>query len=158
MGFDIRRAGTVKILIVGVILGLASTSTSTIAHSDIPQSEWCSSGRIVAVGEFELYPGFNPSPSAAYCPESGSGLRDCGVFDDDYGNAKAMAQQGCGAHARRAHPTSDIGSVVFVAEHPASFLSPTHHDDYQFNQGLRGVCVRCEARPPVLPIALPPRE
>jgi hypothetical protein len=138
----------VRRMIIAVFASLASATA--FAHSELPTVEWCANGDPVPVASFEFLPDTRPgADSDRRGDQCGSGQgggvgRECGQFDDDYGIALALAQQSCAAHKRRT-TQGDVGSVIFVAEQPATFLHEDHHRLYRQVHGLSGTCVRCEA-------------
>jgi hypothetical protein len=142
-------------------LVLALCCGTSAAHNEIPAVTWCAQGIPVAVGTFELFPDTAPPPPEI-CGVDGSNDRDCGQFDDDYDRGRELAMQACGVHAIAVRGAGDFGSVVFIADAPASYLSPEHHALFQIGHGLSGTCVRCDrpppAQPPVVPPVLPPRR
>jgi hypothetical protein len=134
---------------------LAVAAGSCLAHGELPTPIWCANGHPVPVSTFEFSGRWLSRPPRCNAPSDASGnqdTRECGQFDDDYGTTRHFASQTCQVHARRG--VGDIGSVVFVIDQPASFLDDDHHALYRLSHGLKGTCVRCEAR--ALP-APPPR-
>jgi hypothetical protein len=119
---------------------------SALAHSELPNEAWCSEGEIVAVGSFEFYPHYltKVCETCAPDPKSGAIPKNCGHFDDDYSISLRTAQNHCSGFATPGHE-GDIGSAVPLVESPSSFLAEDHHESFRASQGLRGVCVRCEA-------------
>lgn len=90
-------------------------------------------------------------------PASGS-VGTCGVFDPPFEVAYSMARTACGA-ASSGPPTNDSPVVAFVVE-PASFNDANHHETFNFEAGLSGMCGYCvmqSAPPPRIgaPIAAP---
>ncbi len=124
------------------------------AHSELPSAQWCETGTPVEVASFRFSPAALLSPAAGgtSCPADAGGstpqAKNCGQFDDDYKHAMTTCQHYCDSFRRERRPNeiADAGSVIPLVSAPASFLSASHHRDYTLNQGLEGVCVRCEAR------------
>jgi hypothetical protein len=124
-------------------------SAAAAAHSELPHEQWCTDGVPTEVGSFELAPAGlvrDREDGRDQCPASSTAAKDCGQFMDDYEDVGERAKSMCtGLHGRR--PASgDIGSTIAVARWPATFLDPAHHRLYRSEHGLRGICVRCEAR------------
>lgn len=124
-----------------------------LAHSELPSPEWCADGRPIVVTSFQLLPSLQETPAPLRNEQcgTGGGSRECGQFDDDYSDAMKSAQQMCRLHARQ-RPVGDIGSMIFIADAPASFLHEDHHRLYSVSQGLSGTCVRCDAVSTKVPV------
>ncbi len=133
---------------------LAALAGSCLAHGELPTPTWCANGHPVPVSTFEFSGSWlrEPEQCSVLPEQDADDSRECGQFDDDYGTTRHMASRTCQVHARSG--PGDIGSVVFVVEQPASFLHDDHHALYNLSHGVKGTCVRCEAR--VIP-APPPR-
>lgn len=127
-------------------------------HSDLPGEGWCANGRPVPLLRLELFPeaiiSAREREQQGSCrPGSGDG-RECGQFDDDYGTGRRLAMLNCEANSLALPRGGDIGTVVFIAEGPPTFLDEEHHHElYRAEHGLWGACVRCERR-----TATPPRH
>lgn len=125
---------------------LAAAAGSCLAHGELPTPTWCADGHPVPVSTFEFSGRWLTQPEQ--CSDlpgtSTNDTRECGQFDDDYGTTRGLASQTCQVHERRGF--GDIGSVLFVVHQPASFLDDDHHALYKLSHGLKGTCVRCEAR------------
>lgn len=136
------------------VLALLWLASPALAHETIP-ADWCPAGtRPVVVGSFQVTPAElveyrqanQGTASSASC-----GTRTCGIIDDWFWGQE-RASLACGELGLRMHPPED--AVAFV-QSPADFLSSTHHEDYQFEDGvLSGQCVVCRVRRvvPALPI------
>ena len=141
--------------------GLAVSCTAA-AHSEIPDAAWCSRGLVVYAGEFaftreELYTELYRRQQSALsrCVQGAldpaGGVGTCGVFDPPYETAFSMARAACGAPANSA-PSPDDAAVAVVLE-PLSFNAADHHETFDFEAGLRGVCGIC--LPVTAPVAPP---
>ncbi|HVH36525.1 MAG TPA: hypothetical protein VM847_20710 [Tahibacter sp.] len=143
--------------------GLAVSCTAS-AHSEIPDAAWCAGGRVAYSGEFaftreELYAELyhRQQDALARCiqetgqPNTAGGVGTCGIFDPPYETAFMMARRVCGAPTNSA-PSPDDGVVAFVLE-PASFNADDHHESFNFDSGIHGICGIC------LPVTapMPPR-
>lgn len=124
------------------------------AHSELPTAQWCEAGTPVEVASFRFSPSalLRPADGGDSCPVGSDAsaplAKNCGQFDDDYKHALGTCQHYCDGfrRVRGRDEIADAGSVIPLVSAPASFLSETHHRDYTLNQGLSGICVRCEAR------------
>jgi hypothetical protein len=124
-------------------LVLLTAAGGCLAHDELPTSTWCADGHAVPVATLAFAGKWLPT-SEQCVADSDGGSRECGQFDDDYEIVRRMASSSCAVHERRGK--GDFGSVVFVAEQPASFLDTDHHELYRSADGLAGTCVRCEPR------------
>lgn len=130
---------------------LSAACASAIAHSELPTDTWCANGRPVPVADFAIYPEtlIDARRGEQGQCTAGKGLaKECGQFDDDYGTSRRLAMHVCSAYAARQAGPGDVGSTIYVARQPASFLDAEHHRIYRVEQGLSGICVRCESRTP----------
>lgn len=136
------------VLAAGILLpGMVS------AHSEFPTPTWCSRGKIVEVGSFQILPShLQQLQQADQCPAPNSGpiLKDCGQFDDDYAIAKKAAMTACSGYAGRPMGGSDAGTVIFNVMSPSAYNDANHHDTYSIDMGVTGICVRCD------PVVVPP--
>jgi hypothetical protein len=138
-------------------LALAMAGTLAQAHDPLPNVQWCSTGRVYAVAQFQFTPaqiqtyadclrsGMCLDTSATARGGGGCSTQHCGEFDDDYGVARRMAYNRCSGYSQPAPTRSnpDRGSAIELIASPASFNSDSHHADYAAGQGLEGQCVRC---------------
>jgi hypothetical protein len=135
-----------------------AVSCNAVAHSDIESVDWCVDGVVQYTGDFmftrdELVAELRRRQQGAIAlcaqdasrptPESG-GDGTCGVFDPPYETARAMARAACGA-AESAVPAQN-GAVVAVVDDPPSFNAADHHDTFNFDAGLSGMCGVCVPR------------
>lgn len=143
---------TLRSVSMAVMLMLGSGAC--LAHGELPYPGWCEGGRVSVVATIEL-PGEALATQRDHCLDpSRAQQRECGQFDDDYGLALRTANAQCDAHAWGTRGSGDLGSVLFIADGPTTFLRSNHHAIFQAEHGLSGVCVRCEALRGVSP--LPP--
>ncbi len=128
-------------------LALFCSAGATIAHSELPGENWCRNGRPVPILSIDLYGATivaaREREQSTCRPQDGGRDRECGQFEDDYGTGRGLALLTCGVHRLRLGP-GDLGTVIFIADGPESYLHPDHHDLYRAEHGLHGVCVRCE--------------
>lgn len=133
----------------GLLMAVAGllTATAVHAHSELPDAEWCSRGVPTPVAEFEIAPAtlLAEREREQQCSSGKSMPKTCGQFDDDYGTSRRSALRVCEAFAAPRTGPGDLGRVIAVVESPASYLDPDHHALYRVEEGLSGVCVRCEA-------------
>src|SRR6478752_10402438 len=133
--------------------GLA-VSCGAAAHDEISDETWCSHGLVVYAGEFafsreELYAELYQRQQSALSrciqdathPSPAGGVGTCGIFDPPYETAFSMARRSCGAPANST-PAPDDTAVAVVLE-PLSFNAADHHESFNFDAGLRGVCGVC---------------
>lgn len=136
---------------LALVLSLAAAGlfwqASARAHSELPDADWCSRGVPTPVAQFEIFPATLRAEREReqQCSAGKSSAKTCGQFDDDYGTGRRSAARLCDAHAAARIGPGDIGSVIAVVESPSSYLHPDHHDLYSVDEGLSGLCVRCEA-------------
>lgn len=121
------------------------------AHNTLQTADWCEQGTIRYTHDFtfsrnELAAEFlrRQQAASALCvvrpdPTSG-GVGTCGVFDPPYEMARSMARAACGA-AESTSPVPDT-AVAIVVE-PQSFNDANHHQDFNFDAGLSGMCGVC---------------
>ena len=137
--------------------GLAVSCTA-LAHSELHSASWCSSGIVAYAGEFsftpeELQAELNRRQQAGRirCAEAGEtdtgGVGTCGIFDPPYETAVAMARAACGAPGSPT-PAFDSPVVAFVVD-PPTFNDPSHHESFNFDAGLRGICGVCVSGPAI---------
>ncbi|MBX3725532.1 MAG: hypothetical protein KF823_06400 [Xanthomonadales bacterium] len=137
-----------------VALAFALPAASACAHNELPHPEWCASGRIVVVAGFNLTPELlrevrdrcRPDPD-----QGGAPPRHCDQFDDDYDVGRRTALSMCTVHQADPLGPGDIGSVIHLVEHPPTYNDDAHHQLYRVEQGLSGLCLRCEAAPRPFP-------
>jgi len=154
---------------------LAVASARVFAHGDLPTPAWCEGGDPREVASFSFGgdalsftrdaepDGESKSTGVIICADGKSPdqSKNCGQFDDDYKRGGDAGHRYCNGFKRPRRPgeVADAGTVVTLVTEPASFLGPTHHSDYTLNQGLAGVCVRCESRSvPILPVTRSDKE
>jgi hypothetical protein len=135
---------TLRLLSRSMLLMLGSGAC--LAHGELPSPGWCEGGRVIVVAHIEL-----PGPALAAqrdeCLIASRGpRRECGQFDGDYGLALRTANAQCAAHAWSTG-SSDLGTVIFIAEGPSTYLRSNHHTVFRAEHGLSGTCVRCESLP-----------
>lgn len=150
-----NKAPSLSVLLAA---GALLWQSAALAHSELPDADWCSRGVPTPVAQFEIFPVTLRAEREReqQCSAGKSLAKTCGQFDDDYGTSRRSATRLCDSHAA-AHPgPGDIGSVIAVVVSPASYLHADHHVLYSVDEGLQGMCVRCE-RPRRLP-AQPVRE
>jgi hypothetical protein len=124
-------------------------STVAAAHSELPHEQWCTDGVPTEVGSFELAPSGlvrDREDGRDQCPTGNRMAKDCGQFMDDYEDVGDRAKSMCAGLSGRGRGTGDMGSTIPVVRWPATYLDPAHHRLYRSEHGLRGICVRCEAR------------
>lgn len=175
---------------------------------DLPSAQWCLTGQLVPVGEFEVraqqrallnaadeheklkgvfdddypdpppkeneevesrgdataklkgvfdddYPDPPPKENEEVESRAGELAKLKGVFDDDYPDpppeevesmpvvlAKASASEHCSRYTLAGE--GDRGQVVAVLEWPQSLVDSKRGGEYRLEQGMGGVCVRCE--------------
>ena len=181
---------------------------------DLPSAQWCLTGQLVPVGEFEVrarlddawlgesgeqatnkmvgvfdddypdpppkkdeelesrragalkmvgvfdddYPDPPPKKDEEVESRGAAALKMVGVFDDDYPDpppkeneevesmpvvlAKASASEHCSRYTLAGE--GDRGQVVAVLEWPQSLVDSKRGGEYRLEQGMGGVCVRCE--------------
>lgn len=178
---------------------------------DLPSAQWCLTGQLVPVGEFEVraqqrallnaadeheklkgvfdddypdpppkeneevesrgdasaklkgvfdddYPDPPPKENEEVESRAGELAKLKGVFDDDYPDpppkeneevesmpvvlAKASASEHCSRYTLAGE--GDRGQVVAVLEWPQSLVDGKRGGEYRLDQGMGGVCVRCE--------------
>lgn len=135
--------------------GLA-VSCSAAAHTELQSADWCAQGIVMYIGDFtltreELVAEAHRRQQAAgsLCAQDANrpigasgGDSTCGVFDPpSYEVARAMALAACGA-PESAAPAQDSGIVAFVSD-PPSFNAADHHQTFNFDSGLSGLCGVC---------------
>lgn len=138
--------------------GLAISGTAA-AHSELHSATWCTNGVVAFAGEFvisaeELHTESNRRQQAAIqrCAEQAGqapgsiGDGTCGIFDPPYELAVAMARAACG-DMQSPMPSAGSPVVVFVAD-PPTFNDPDHHDAFNLDSGLSGICGFCMSGPP----------
>jgi hypothetical protein len=149
---------------------------------DLPSAQWCLTGQLVPVGEFEVraqqrvllnatdeheklkgvfdddYPDPPPEENEEVESRGDATAKLKGVFDDDYPDpppkeneevesmpvvlAKASASEHCSRYTLAGQ--GDRGQVVAVLEWPQSLVDGKRGGEYRLEQGMGGVCVRCE--------------
>jgi hypothetical protein len=147
------NAITHRLLVLLLGAGALLWQAAAFAHSELPDAEWCSSGVPTPVAQFEIFPAtLRAEREREQQCSAGKGLaKTCGQFDDDYGTGQRSAKRLCDAHVAGRLGPGDIGSVIAVVVSPASYLHDDHHALYSVEEGLQGICVRCE-RPRHLPV------
>jgi hypothetical protein len=135
------------------LLCLTFASAPAFAHTELPHPIWCEGGTMHEVASFSFTPQMLAAqPPLEICPAdqggSGSGLKNCGQFDDDYKRGYDASQMFCHAYSRPhlIGEVPDAGSVIVVVTYPLSFTSAEHHAAYAITSGLQGVCMRCEGK------------
>lgn len=130
-------------------------SGACLAHGELPNAEWCEGGTIRVVATVHLSGAALLDPRNR-CAPAGPGAtssarrKECGQFDDDYSIGSGVAALQCGVHAWPV-TDSDVGTVLFIPEGPASYLADDHHARFHASEGLWGSCVRCESIPRIRP-------
>lgn len=138
--------------------GLA-ISGAAAAHSELHSANWCTNGVVAYAGEFvisaeELHAEADRRQQAEVqrcvdetgLPPHPGGVGTCGIFDPPYELAVAMARAACG-DMQSPMPSAGSPVVVFVAD-PPSFNDPGHHETFNLDDGLRGMCGFCLNLPP----------
>ncbi len=149
-----------------------AASFSALAHTEIPSAEWCADGTVMYVDDFALTrdqlqatAAQRRSTALILCeaqldPPRSSGDGHCGIFDDPaYEMALAAARAACG-ESEFPMPSRD-SPIVAVITHPPSFNAADHHETFNFDAGVSGMCGICVPQstitPPVgLPTIAPP--
>ncbi len=146
-----------------LVAGLAAASAAS-AHSELRSAEWCAGGIVHYRGEFAFTHdqlqaemqrnatrrcASGATSGAGGAPDIGSPTGTCGVFDPPYETAVMMARTACGGTASAGNAPDNGSTVAFVSE-PQSFNDPDHHETFNFDAGLRGMCGIC-----VMPVAAP---
>ncbi|MBN8740776.1 MAG: hypothetical protein BGP24_14405 [Lysobacterales bacterium 69-70] len=140
--------------------GLAGCG-SAAAHSELHSANWCSTGTVAYTGEIfytadELHAEYNRRQQDALrrcLQETGNpnttsgGVGTCGVFDPPYEMAVSMARAACGDPGSTT-PTPDSPVVVFIDE-PQAFNDPDHHQLFNLDSGLHGMCGICVNSGPI---------
>lgn len=116
-------------------------------------------GALKMVGVFDDdYPDPPPKKDEEVESRGAAALKMVGVFDDDYPDpppkeneevesmpvvlAKASASEHCSRYTLAGE--GDRGQVVAVLEWPQSLVDSKRGGEYRLEQGMGGVCVRCE--------------
>lgn len=149
---------------LALAVGLA-VSGSVAAHFEFQNDDWCTQGVIQYTGPFalthnELAAALQEEQAAvANCAQArstpdSSGDAHCGIFDPpgQYQTARRMARAACGA-VESSTGAPDNSVVAFILE-PQSFNDRDHHETFNFDVGVSGICGIClPHRPP--PIVSP---
>jgi len=131
--------------------GLA-VSYIAAAHDDFPGADWCTNGTVAYTGAFaftraELYAEVQRRQQAASTDcigrptaSAGGPVGHCGIFDPPYEAARSIARAACGASESAAAPANDIVAII---QSPPSYNAANHHESFDLNDGLRGICGVC---------------
>ena len=127
------------------------------AHSELHSADWCLTGTITYTRDFsytaeELHAEADRrrQETLQRClQEAGTSgaVGTCGVFDPPYEMAVVMARAACGDPGSAA-PSPDSPVVVFV-DVPQAFNDPDHHQRFDLDSGLHGMCGICLNRDPI---------
>ena len=139
-----------RTLSVAFVLMLVSGAAT--AHSELPQEDWCEGGQMVPVVSIKV-PAHTLVTRGEMCRAEPpvAQNKECGQFDDDYDLTKSAADGICQSLGFRGTEGGDVGSVIFIADWPSTFLDPAHHDIFELRHSLSGYCVRCEALRVIVP-------
>lgn len=148
-------------------LSLSFAALPALAHDPLPALDWCSRGRAISIGEFDFdgrtlatfrkCAGSGARPDTAVCTALPIPIGDdvicppaqCGEFDDDYHVAKMAAFRYCQSlrtlspELRTGTGSVDDQIVPLFAPEQHTFNSPTHHADYDLDEGIKGMCMLC---------------
>lgn len=137
-----------RLALVCCALCLTLLGRPASAHSELPSAEWCEAGKPVEVASFRLEAAAIRSQSEDVCGSGAGGSKTCGQFDDDYSRTMHAARRFCAQFARaEAERQGDLGSTSPLISGPRVFLSNQHHQQFRLQQGVEGLCLRCEAAP-----------